>query len=479
MNTKQIISAFALVIISSFQQTKVNAQVLISDTLINSISQMELIEMMSLPIVQFGVNAYKIQYLTNDLNGNESIASGLIVVPNSSDCSWSLTSYLHGTVSHKEHVPSRLSNEALVGYYASAIIGSVVALPDYLGLGDSPGFHPYVHAETEASASLDMLRATREFCENHNIYLNDDIFLFGYSQGGHSTLALQKLIEQENAEEFNITSSIPMAGPYDLSGVQTDLLTDGDDYPAPYYLPYLVLSYYNIYPEINEYEYDSLFISPYDSLLPLYFDGYHSAGEIDAIMPSDPVNVLNPNFYNAFLSDSLHPFRQALEANDLTNWTPVAPINFYYCGGDEHVTYLNAIVAAETINNLEGVTVELTEIDPNFDHSQCAEPSITQAILSFLQQAQSCNTSVAETHSAYIHVLPNPANNFVTISVQNTSYELIDLLLIDGIGRVVLTKELSDQNKNKLNVSSLNAGLYFLQLSSEGKLIGTEKFIKN
>ena len=196
-------------------------------------------------------------------------------------------------------------------------------------------------------------------------------------------------------------------------------------------------------------------------------------------MPSDPVNVLNPNFYNAFLSDSLHPFRQALEANDLTNWTPVAPIDFYYCGGDEHVTYLNAIVAAETMNNLEGVTVELTEIDPNFDHSQCAEPSITQAILSFLQQAQSCNTSVAETHSSYIHVLPNPANNFVTISVQNTSYELIDLLLIDRIGRVVLTNELSGQNKNTLNVSSLNAGLYFLQLSSEGKLIGTEKFIKN
>ena len=38
-----------------------------------------------------------------------------------------------------------------------------------------------------------------------------------------------------------------------------------------------------------------------------------------------------------------YPFRQALEANDL--YSPVAPINFYYCGGDEHVTYLNAIIA--------------------------------------------------------------------------------------------------------------------------------------
>ena len=479
MNTKQITSALALIITSLFPQTKAKAQILISDTLINSISQLELIEMMSLPIVQYGVDAYKIQYLTNDLNGDESIASGLIVVPSSSNCSWSLTSYLHGTVSHKEHVPSRLSNEATVGYYASAIIGSVVALPDYLGLGDSPGFHPYIHTETEASASLDMLRATREFCENHNIYLNDDLFLFGYSQGGHSTLALHKLIEQENAEEFNITSSIPMAGPYDVSGVQTDLLTDGNDYPSPYYLPYLIMSYYNIYPELNEYEFDSLFVSPYDSLLPLYFDGYHSAGEIDAIMPSDPVNVLNPEFYNAFSSDSLHPFRLALEANNLTNWTPEAPINFYYCGGDEHVTPLNAIVATETMNNLEGITVELSEIDPNFDHYQCAEPSITQAIFTFLLQSQLCNTSVAEIYSPTINVIPNPASNFATISIGNTSYESVDLALIDGIGRMILTKELSAQNKNKLNVSRFNTGLYFLQLYSEGKFIGTEKLIKN
>ena len=87
------------------------------------------------------------------------------------------------------------------------------------------------------------------------------------------------------------------------------------------------------------------------------------------------------------------------------------------------------------MNNIEGITVELTEIDPNFDHSQCAEPSITQAILSFLQQAESCNTSVAEINSPYIQVIPNPTSNFVTISIQNTNYELIDLTLIDNIGR--------------------------------------------
>ena len=478
MDVRGISLVISFISLNVLPQTKVEAQVLIADTLINSISQSDLIEMTSLPIVQYGIDAYKIQYLTNDINGVESIASGLIVVPSSSNCSWSLTTYLHGTVTLKENVPSRLSDEASIGYFASAIIGSVVALPDYLGLGDSPGLHPYIHSETEASASLDMLRATREFCENHSIYLNDDLFLFGYSQGGHSVLALQKLIGEENTEEFNITSSIPMAGPYDVSGVQTDLLTNEESYPAPYYLPYLILSYYNIYTELNEYDYDSLFASPYDSILPLYFDGYHSGDQINAIMPSNPVNVLNPEFYNDFLSDSLHPYRLALEANDLTNWTPIAPINFYYCGGDQHVTYLNAIVAYETMNNLEGVTVEQTEIDSNFDHYECAVPSITQAILEFLMQAQSCNTSVSENYFPDINVIPNPAIDAITIDLNNISSKSIDLVLIDCIGRIVISKELNSQDNNKLNIRHFNSGLYFLQLYSEGKLIGTEKLIK-
>ena len=108
--------------------------------------------MIPLPLFQFGIDAYKIQYYTNNIHGEESIASGLIVISLNNDCPSSLTSQLHGTIVHKDDVPSRLSTEAQIGYYAASIIGSVVALPDYLGLGDSPGLHPYIHAETKGEA---------------------------------------------------------------------------------------------------------------------------------------------------------------------------------------------------------------------------------------------------------------------------------------------------------------------------------------
>ena len=88
MDIRRIAFIISLISLNVLLPSKAKAQVLISDTLINSVSQLELIEMTSLPIVQYGIDAYKIQYLTNDINGDESIASGLIVVPSNNNCSW-------------------------------------------------------------------------------------------------------------------------------------------------------------------------------------------------------------------------------------------------------------------------------------------------------------------------------------------------------------------------------------------------------
>jgi hypothetical protein len=88
MDIRRIVFVISFISLNVLLHSKVKVQVLISDTLINSVSQLELIEMTSLPIVQYGIDAYKIQYLTNDINGDESIASGLIVVPSNNNCSW-------------------------------------------------------------------------------------------------------------------------------------------------------------------------------------------------------------------------------------------------------------------------------------------------------------------------------------------------------------------------------------------------------
>ena len=286
-------------------------------------------------------------------------------------------------------------------------------------------------------------------------------YLFWLLSGGHSTMALHKLIEEEASNEFTVKHSIPMSGPYDVSGVQTEILIDGDDYPSPFYLPYVLFSYKSIYPELNEYSLEEMFISPFDSLLPIYFDGYHSSGQINGILPSNPIEILNPNFLNPFLSDSLHPFRIALAKNDLIDWLPQAPINFYYCNGDEHVTYLNSIVASEEMSNMEEAIIETTQIDPNYDHDECAQPSITQAILTFLTEAEACNSSISESNSIIDVITPNPSSNFITLT--STNYDVISIFSLNGR---LLLKEKVEPGKNTIEVTSLSSGIYFVRTGS-------------
>lgn len=174
------------------------------------------------PQAQNGVDFYVVTYKTVDVNGAESTASGALVVPTGTTASLPLLSYQHGTTTQKSDVPSSSSDavsQAVILLYASQ--GYMVSAADYLGLGQSSlPYHPFVHADSEASATLDMLRATRKEAQTLNVPLNNQLFLVGHSEGGHATMALHRVIEQQNGGEFTVTASAPAAGPYDLSGSQ-------------------------------------------------------------------------------------------------------------------------------------------------------------------------------------------------------------------------------------------------------------------
>ena len=169
-----------------------------------------------------------------------------MAVPKGSPCAVPIASYQHGTSSTKTGVPGFQSQESLIGILLAST-GYLCILPDYIGLGGSPGMHPYVHADTEALAVIDMIRSAREFIEDDPLRLNEQIFLFGYSQGGHATMAAHKMIQEEFSDEMWVTASNPMSGPYDISGVQTDILLSGEPYATPSYLPYVMLGYQAVY----------------------------------------------------------------------------------------------------------------------------------------------------------------------------------------------------------------------------------------
>lgn len=318
-----------------------------------------------------GVAVYKIIYETITPIGEGTTASGSLVVPEGISRPLPLMSYQHGTVARKENVPSREGLEPVNLSFGGT--GYVVASPDYLGLGDSPGFHPYVHAASLATAVVDMLRASRSFCAGHSVALNGQIFLLGYSEGGYATMAAHKAIEEGYSREFSIAASAPMAGPYDMSGTMRRLFLSGDPYPDPFYMPYVILAYNSVYHLTDSLS--KIFVSPYAGKLPGLFDGGHGGGEINQELPSVPGKMLRPGLFAALGNDPNSLLAKVLTENDLYRWTPVAPMRIYHCRGDDRVPYANADVAYRSFIKRGATHVELITLD-NGGHGECFLPCI-------------------------------------------------------------------------------------------------------
>jgi hypothetical protein len=325
---------------------------------------------------EHAVDVFQIVYETLDPWGAPTRASGALVLPQDRVGPLPLVSYQHGTLTRTNDAPSVNALERLPGVGFGSL-GYAVAMPDYLGLGVSPGLHPYHHARSQATACVDLLRAVRSWCAANEVGLSGALFLAGYSQGGHATLALQREIEVHHADEFVVTASAPMAGAYDLSGVTTDDLLSGRPMPNPYYLLYLLGSYQKVYRLAGSLE--ELLAAPHDTTLPAMLDGNTSGAEINAAMPADPLDILDPALLDGIRTDPDHPVRVALRDNDLTRWAPLSPTRLYHCPGDQDVLYENSLVALDAFHARGATHVEFIAPDPTADHGGCALPSFLLA----------------------------------------------------------------------------------------------------
>ena len=214
--------------------------------------------------------------------------------------------------------------------------------------------HPYLHASSEALASLDMLRATRQLCEKLGVQHNR-LFLTGYSQGGHATMALQRLLESKHADEFTVTASAPMAGPYNLSTSWSAWLAH-PVFITPAAMARLVVGcarWYGV-------QVKSVFRSKCDVLVGALLDGCHPQEAVVKGLPSKPQDLFLPEFL-AGVASGRHPFHKALVANSVVDWTPRAPTRLYHARKDEVVPFHESEAAAAAMGQ-RGATVWVMDL---------------------------------------------------------------------------------------------------------------------
>ncbi|MDB5146278.1 MAG: hypothetical protein JWQ57_298 [Mucilaginibacter sp.] len=322
--------------------------------------------------VKYGVDIYEIIYKAPWIDSSTWInCSGIVYVPKTNGKKVATLMFGHGTEIRKGRTIT--DDDAQQGIcLGTATDGYLSLYPDYYGIGKGDGQHLYQHAWSEGMAFVYMLYAVEELKKTLNVETNGQLFLTGYSQGGHASFAAQKYIEALHDPRFKVTATSPMSGAYDMTGEQAKYMFQ--EYPRPFYLPYLLISYQAAYHIIKTDDVYSVFRSPYDTLLTGFFGTVRNKtfDDLDKVMPKIPSDVVKPEFVNEYKTDPNFAFLQRLRENNLTDWKPEAPVQLCYCKGDREVNYKNSEVAYDHMTKLGVTSIKLNNLSDHLDHNTCA-----------------------------------------------------------------------------------------------------------
>jgi len=334
--------------------------------------------------LQYSIDVYKITYTTK-FKGEDRIASGLVSVP-LGEGTFPVMSCQNGTNTLQSDAPTaNPDNQLYVLLEFIASTGFVVSVPDYLGFGDSKDmFHPYLEKESTVQSVTDMIRATKEFFAYYeNAKTSKDLYIIGYSQGGWSTMQLQKSIEQNYSSEFNLKASSCGAGPYDLQYVN-DYVLSQTTYPMPYYIGYIFYSYINMGDVSNQAS--DLFKSPYDQRIMTLFDGTHSGGEINAQLTQVTADLFTADYKSTSNTNAkFSSVISSLAKNSIPAWKTNIPTLLTHGTADK---YIPVQISENMYNDFLAKGVDPSKITyipiPGADHSGGIIPSSVESFNWFI-----------------------------------------------------------------------------------------------
>ncbi len=317
----------------------------------------------------YDIELHRMQYLSKRADGTTVTLSGLVILPRTAAGTVPavpILMYQHATEPYRPNSPSQflvpgrnpLDYPEVVFAAAMATTGYAVAMPDYEGMGDNTDVQPFVHAASLAGQVVDMLRATRDALAGKVGFFsspctwNGKLFLMGYSEGAFVTLATTRELQLNHAGEFTVTAAAPLSGPHDLSGTMRSVILANTTFKAPYFLPFVLTSYYSVYhdPKLSP---TYTMIAPYQTTLPPLFNGNFTGETISMAMGMrfNPVQLIVPKSiltqqFIADLQSTTSAISGYLQENDTyRGWAPAMPVRMLHNPADDLVPYANSQVA--------------------------------------------------------------------------------------------------------------------------------------
>jgi pimeloyl-ACP methyl ester carboxylesterase len=305
-------------------------------------------------IILHDVKSIRIHYHTVDVDGNDIIASGALLVP-ASDTGFPVLSFQHGTIYDLLDAPSVSgSYYADLGAFLSST-GFITVMPDYLGYGASSHVeHPYQHRQSLATATRDMLRASYEYFKVEELTdPSDKLFLSGYSQGGYATMATLKLIQDEHSNEFNVTAATAGSGPYNITESVKHLLEMNEANENINTYVWVLDVYNNIYQSLNR-PYNFYYNEPYASII-------QQQGVFKKI-ETNPSLLFTEAFRMGIIHGSDADILTVLADNDIYSWRPNVPVQLYHGTNDKLVPFFNSQTAYDAMVASGAANIELKPV---------------------------------------------------------------------------------------------------------------------
>lgn len=281
-------------------------------------------------------------YTSIGIDGNPVLVSGKIIYPIGTE----VKNYIivsHYTIGSNAESPSE--SFSFEGLYATK--GYAVIIADYVGYGITRDMiHPYLQADVCASNVIDLAIAASPFLKSRGIKPKDDkVILLGYSQGGATTLHVQRLLETNPAYvgKFEIKKNYVGSGPYDIAKTY-DYSVEKDETGIPCAIPMIIqgMSIGMAKPIEMSYFFREPLLSHYDEWLN---SKKYTVSQISKLIGSNKLSeILTPNGIDRTKPETARFYQELVENSIPTYYHPEAPIFMFHSEDDQTVPFVNSQV---------------------------------------------------------------------------------------------------------------------------------------
>jgi PKD repeat protein len=168
------------------------------------------------------------------------------------------------------------------------------------------------------------------------------------------------------------------------------------------------------------------------------------------------------------------------------NISKLAKVGFTQVMDGRRVTFTNTSIDADTFNWIFGDGDSSNQKDPIHEYANAKSYSVkliaanycsSEEITISLKVVNGAGVSTFNKAGKFL-VYPNPVNDVAILKLEGLTGQNFSVRIEEVTGKVLMSQTVNPANETRVSLFSLASGLYTIELIQDGKVIGSQKLIK-